>query len=221
MNNDIKNEILMKMGGLSKDDQIKILNSLIKDISAECDEQTHYDPHHDLFNATLRNVLHTHYTRTMNEMTHQIQNNCGDIISMIYHIFDLIADNGIHFKNTAKIHITENYYTNCIIFGHFVDEDDTIVLNIEFNVEMNHGYDYTGKFQLGIKEHNDTINEKEYFICREAIVYMYGGRFAHDNIVHRFVSDRMLQKDENGIHSKIKSICDVADKFCKYLDKTE
>lgn len=214
MINDVKNEILLKICGLSKDDQIKMLNSLIKDITAECDEQKHYDPHHDLFNAKLRNVLNTHHTATLNAMTQQLQNTCGDIITTIYHIFDLMTDNGIYFKNTKQIHI-DDHYTNCTISGHFVDEDNTIVFNIGFNVEMNHGYDYTGKFQLGIKEN------KEYFVCREVIVYMYDGRFTYDNIVNRFASDRMVQKDENGIHSKIKNICDITDKFCNYLDGKE
>lgn len=211
MNNDIKNEIIKTMSGLSKYDQIKMLIDLIEDITAECDEQKHYDPHNDRFNAKLRYVLNTHHTTTLNEMTQHMRNTCGDIITMIYRIFDLMTDNGIYFKNTTKIHIAD-HYTNCTISGHFVDEDNAIVLNIGFNVDINRSYDYTGKFQLGIKEN------EEYFVCREAKVYMHGGKFTYDNIVNRFVSDRMLQKDENGYHSKIKNICDITDKFCNYLD---
>ena len=213
MINDIKNEILMKMSGLSKYDQIKMLCSLIEDITAECDEQKHYDPHKDLFNRTFRDIMDANRVKRCIDLNNKMQKTCGDIISMIYHIFHILSCANIYVVNDTTLKVVENE-ASTTISGDFTTEDHKWVINVEFIVAMN-TYDYDGYIYFRFKDMYGGACEQ---LCNSINVRMYDDHFEYTNIVTEFAK-KLSHTDDADVKYNIKRICRVCESFISDIEK--
>ena len=213
MSDNIKNEILLKMSDLSKDDQIKMLNSLIKDITAECNEQTHYDPHNDRFNVTFRHIMNENRVKRCIDLNNKMQKTCGGIISMIYRIFHMLSCANIYVMNDTALNVVENT-ASTIISGDFTTEDHKWMINVKFIVTMD-TCDYDGYIYFRFKDMYGGACDQ---LCNSINVRMYDDRFEYSNIVTEFAK-KLSHTDDANVKYNIKQICRVCESFVSYIEK--
>ena len=205
---------------LTLEEKIEVYKALEKEVTSSiliCEEkmngQNHYDPHNDRFNETFHHIMNATRIKRCIDLNNKIQKTCGDIISMIYHIFHILSYANIYVVNDTALNVVENA-ASTIISGDFTTEDHKWMINVKFIVTMD-TCDYDGYIYFRLKDmYGGAYNQ----LCNSINVRMCDDHFEYTNIVTEFAK-KLSHIDDEDIKCSIKQICRVCNKFIKYLEE--